>query len=240
MLSSQAGKQYRLPRLLRRLDVLAFLGCVTLYLTFPRIDLLVSAAFHNGQTGFFLKNHPLVVFIYKGTEILMSIMLAGEILLLAASFIPRLRSRLPSRKALLFLISAALTGPGLLVNTGFKEHWQRPRPVQTIEFGGQYAFSPALTPGQECSRCRSFVSGHASVGFYLFAFVLLSRRKRWLWLPILAGILIGFTRIAQGGHFLGDVLFSGWVVWFNTYLLYWLFYRQAPFSIAHQALSRSP
>ena len=214
----------------RRLDVLAFLLCVALFLAFPDIDRHISALFFDPQQGFHLKDHPLIIGIYKATGWLMGSLLIGLMLLFAASFLPRLRPRLPRRRTLGFLICAALLGPGLLVNATFKENWKRPRPAQTVDFGGQYQFSPALTPGDECRRCLSFVSGHASVGFWLFAFALLSCRRRWLCLPILAGLIIGGVRILQGGHYLGDVLFSGWVVWFSTYLLYRLFYGHAPFA----------
>lgn len=231
----------RLFSLFLRLDVLAFLLCVALYLAFPDIDRYITTLFYDPENGFHLKDSLLVQGIYKGTSLLMGGLLIGLMLLLALSLLPRLRYRLPSRKALLFLISAALVGPGLLVNAGFKEHWKRPRPTQTVDFGGQYPFSPALTPGEACHRCLSFVSGHASVGFYLFAFVLLGcRRRAWLCLPILAGAIIGGTRIVQGGHFLGDVVFSGWVVWFSSYLLYRLFYRRTPFSHKQKAAVTDP
>ena len=225
----------------RRFDVLAFLLCVALFLAFPDIDRYISALFFDPQQGFHLKDHPLVVGIYKGTSWLMGGLLIGLMALFAASFLPPLRPRLPKRRTLGFLICAALVGPGLLVNATFKEHWKRPRPAQTQDFGGQYNFSPALTPGNECRRCLSFVSGHASVGFWLFAFALLSCRRRWLCVPILAGLIIGMVRILQGGHFFGDVLFSGWVVWFSSYLLYRLFFGRAPFArTADPADSRPP
>jgi lipid A 4'-phosphatase len=215
---------------LRRFDVLAFLVCIALFLAFPDIDRYISSLFFDPQQGFHLKNHPLVQGIYKGTGWVMGSLLVGMMLLFALSFLPHLRERLPSRRTLGFLICAALLGPGLLVNATLKENWNRPRPAQTVDFGGQYTFSPALTPGSECQRCLSFVSGHASAGFYLFAFALLSCRRRWLCIPVLAGVIIGGIRIMQGGHFLGDVLFSGWVVWFSSYLLYWLFYRRFPYA----------
>ena len=42
-----------------------------------------------------------------------------------------------------------------------------------------------------------------------------------------AGAAIGAVRVAQGGHFFSDVVFSGWAVWL-TYLLIryiWLVHR---------------
>ena len=39
-----------------------------------------------------------------------------------------------------FILSGAL-GPGLLVNAGFKDNWQRARPYQVQDFGGPQQFS---------------------------------------------------------------------------------------------------
>ena len=44
-------------------------------------------------------------------------------------------------------------------------------------------------------------------------------RRRWLKVGLLAGLAAGLIRIAQGGHFLSDVLFSGWVMWLCAALL---------------------
>jgi lipid A 4'-phosphatase len=126
---------------------------------------------------------------------------------------------------LVFLLSAVILGPGLLVNMGLKDNWGRPRPRQVMEFGGEKHYEPPLSPGLRCDDCHSFVSGHASIGFCFFGLALLSRSRKWLWLPAIAGTAIGVTRIAQGGHFLSDVLFSGWVVWYSTVFLHGLFSR---------------
>jgi lipid A 4'-phosphatase len=40
-----------------------------------------------------------------------------------------------------------------------------------------------------------------------------SRRKQWLLASLGLGSAIGLMRIAQGGHFLSDVLFAGWTIW---------------------------
>jgi len=220
----------RCAGLLRRRDVWAFLLCVAFFLIVPDVDRVISSWFYDAEKGFYLGQHPWVVGIYHATNWLMAGLLLGLSSLLLLSFLPALRQRLPGRRILLYLICAALVGPGLLVNATFKAHWQRPRPAQIEDFGGSHPFSPPLLPGSDCPRCRSFVSGHASVGFYLFAFALLSGRRRWLLLPVLAGTIIGAVRIMQGGHFFSDVLFSGWVVWFSSWLLYRIFFGRPPFA----------
>jgi len=107
-------------------------------------------------------------------------------------------------------------GVGLLVNGVFKEHWGRPRPIAVQALGGAVPFQPALRPSAYCAHNCSFVSGHAATGFALMAVGLVgapATRRRWLWIGGTAGLLVGAGRVAQGGHFLSDVLLSGVAIW---------------------------
>jgi lipid A 4'-phosphatase len=56
-----------------------------------------------------------------------------------------------------------------------------------------------------------------------------TRRKRqfWLFTGMLAGGLIGLARIAQGGHFLSDIVFSLIAIWSSHLLIrsVWLRFR---------------
>jgi lipid A 4'-phosphatase len=70
------------------------------------------------------------------------------------------------RRQGIFLLLSVVIGPGLLVNTVFKDHWGRPRPRDVVEFGGPLHYRPAPLPGGEGGA--SFPCGHCSVGF-LFA-----------------------------------------------------------------------
>jgi lipid A 4'-phosphatase len=112
-------------------------------------------------------------------------------------------------------LSMAL-GTGLMVNGVLKEHWGRSRPNTAQAFGGTLAFAPALQPSRQCATNCSFVSGHSATGFTVMAVGLLgapATRRRWLLYGAGCGLLIGLVRMAQGGHYLSDVLFSGMVVW---------------------------
>ena len=107
-------------------------------------------------------------------------------------------------------------GPGLLANTVFKDHWGRARPAQIEAFGGSHHFTPAPLPAAQCARNCSFVSGHAALGFSLVAFAFLlppgRRRHRGIAAALGFGALVGLVRIAQGGHFLSDVVYAGLLV----------------------------
>lgn len=116
----------------------------------------------------------------------------------------------------LMLSLLMVLGTGVVVNAVLKENWGRPRPVDVQTFGGAGTFEPALHPSAQCDSNCSFVSGHAATGFTLLALGLLgapATRRRWLLWGLAGGLCTGALRIAQGGHFLSDVLFSGLVIW---------------------------
>ena len=124
------------------------------------------------------------------------------------------------RKSALFLLLLLALGPGLLVNSVFKNHWGRPRPSQLQVFNGAekmpyYQVWERGVAGQG----RSFPSGHASAAFYLIApyFVLRCRARRCALLALAGGLgyglFMGVARMAQGGHFPSDVLWAGGIVY---------------------------
>ena len=113
-------------------------------------------------------------------------------------------------------------GPGLLVNSGFKENWQRARPYQVQPFGGTQQFTRATVMADQCNNNCSFVSGHVACGIFFVSLMLVQRRRALTWgaSGVLAGLIIGFARMADGAHWLSDVLWAcpitlvcSWVVW---------------------------
>jgi membrane-associated PAP2 superfamily phosphatase len=124
-----------------------------------------------------------------------------------------------------YLALVMIVGPGLIVNTTFKEHWGRPRPLDLPQFGGSYAFLPVWDKGDP-DRGQSFPSGHASTGFYFFAlyFALRDRSRQarfWLIFALAYGSLMGLARMIQGKHFASDVLWSAGFVWLASVSLYY-------------------
>ncbi|MBY0431541.1 MAG: phosphatase PAP2 family protein, partial [Rhodospirillales bacterium] len=111
-----------------------------------------------------------------------------------------------------YVLGSLLIGPGLIVNVLLKDHWGRARPSQIVDFGGGARFSPALWLSDQCTDNCSFASGHGALGFWVLCFALLAppRWRGWAVAAALAfGTAMSVTRIAQGGHFLSDVAFSG-------------------------------
>lgn len=127
-------------------------------------------------------------------------------------------------RSYLLLLLLLLIGPGLLVNTLFKDTWGRTRPKQLVEFGGELPYVKVWNRG-EPGVGKSFPSGHASIGFYTIApyFVLRRRRKLLAWSFLLGGsaygLLMGVGRIVQGGHFASDVLWAWGFVYLTGALL---------------------
>ena len=121
------------------------------------------------------------------------------------------------RRSGAFLVLLLILGPGLLVNTVFKEHWGRPRPREIVEFGGKKQFLHPWQNGED-GNGRSFPSGHSSAAFYMAAPYLIyrrtDRRRAYAWLAggLLFGIVMSIARITQGAHFLSDNLWAFGIV----------------------------
>jgi lipid A 4'-phosphatase len=112
----------------------------------------------------------------------------------------------------LYLVVCILVGPLTVANLGFKDHWGRARPQSVVEFGGDKSFSPPLIESQQCQKNCSFVSGEASsiyVVCFAAAFLFPSLAGLWILSGIVLGSAAGFVRMAEGGHFLSDVIFAG-------------------------------
>ena len=127
-----------------------------------------------------------------------------------------------------YLLLSVVVGPGLIVNAIFKDHWERPRPRDIQVFGGTEHYIPPLAIGTEGN---SFPCGHCSVAFLLGGFYLVWRRRfpnrayTALAVSIVLGFTMGIARMAAGGHFLSDVLWSAIFTWSTLLFLYWIVLR---------------
>ena len=130
------------------------------------------------------------------------------------------------RRACLIFILTVLLGPGMLINGLLKPYWGRPRPRQVIDFGGTLPYRHWWQPGGY-GHGKSFPSGHASMGYALFAATTLLPQRHIWWrrssvaVAFAYGTLLGVTRIIQGGHFASDVLWAGSLMVLTSVLLQW-------------------
>lgn len=202
--------------------LIASLALAVVFAVFPSIDLWVSKLFYKQSEGFYLNHHPALVLIHESVPYLVGSLAVAYFSLLGLSFMNRHPVAFLTKRKLCYLIAVMVVGPGLMVNSFFKDQWGRARPLQIEQFGGDKQFSIAFMPSDQCKRNCSFTSGDASVGFALFSWALLAtRRKRIFYIGALsAGGVIGVARIMQGAHFLSDVIFSGVFVYLVAYILH--------------------
>jgi SAM-dependent methyltransferase/membrane-associated PAP2 superfamily phosphatase len=196
----------------------SFLALGLLFLLWPELDLLAARHFFVPGTGF--SQDPVLAWLHKDAIPALSRLLGFG--LIAAWLLAQLTSRSRAlRRRLLYALLALLLGPGLLANTLFKNEWGRARPAQLAEFGGQAGFTSAWERSDQCQQNCAFVCGDATVGFALLipAFLFPRRRRLWLAAGLAAGAGLGWMRMAQGGHFLSDVVFAFYVVYFTAWLL---------------------
>ncbi|HUN46962.1 MAG TPA: phosphatase PAP2 family protein [Stellaceae bacterium] len=224
------------------LHLAALVAASVLFLALPGIDLWASSLFYRADGGFFLTDWGPIRFIFRAVPWLVT---AEIVLVPVVVFAGWWRGRALfgiDLRAGIFLLLALALGPGLLVNTVLKDHWGRARPSQIIEFGGSKEFTAAPLPAAQCERNCSFVAGHPAIGFGLVAFAFLTRdrrRRRAIAAAAIGfGSLVGVVRIAEGGHFLSDVVFAGLLVSGLTWLLAWALLQRDLGSVLLRALAQ--
>jgi lipid A 4'-phosphatase len=195
---------------------------VLLFMLWPTLDLQISLAFFDMPSATFSANNiPWVHAVYVATPWVGQ---AAFVLFCLGLLYLKIRpqaQRLGLQRRLLAWVLMAIVGLGVVVDWGLKNNVGRPRPEQLQLFGADKPFVPAFQWSTHCDVNCSFVSGHAASGFSLMAWGMWAgwqRRQKFLLMGMVAGAAIGAVRVAQGGHFVSDVVFSGWAVWL-TYLL---------------------
>ena len=204
----------------------AFLALV--FVTFPRLDLLASGLFFDHGHWLLSRDSPWLLIPYRGLPRLGQVTVVTLLALYLLSFAPRLACLRERRVLFGFLLTSALAGPVLLVDVGLKDHSGRARPINIVAFGGDKTFSPAFVPANECRKNCSFVSGHVATASFVMAFGWLgapARRRRWLIAGVVSAGLMGLARMVPGGHFLSDVLFAWFAVYFSLWTTEWAFRR---------------
>lgn len=201
--------------------VILLLGCALFWS--GKLDLAASGAFHDPERGWHARDFLPFRLLYD-FGVHPALWCAGiALLVLFAGLIWKGPRRW--RKLAAYYVLVVAIGPGLLVNAVLKEHWGRPRPRDVTDFGGVEKFEHILEY-DSVSPGKSFPSGHASMGFVLFALFFVGRALRVKgagWMIVAAMILGGFlglARVAQGGHFASDVMWSAGICYFVALGLY--------------------
>lgn len=228
MTSLNATKDYPARNFLL-VSILILTVFVTLVAVIDSLDLdrSISANFYSNSQGWAQGDQQPWQFLYEyGTipGILFTLSaLAGLLLSLFNPAWNKLR-----RPCFVILVTAILGG-GLIVNGLLKDYWGRPRPRQTVEFGGQWQFQTISQKGI-VGKGKSFPCGHCTMGFLLLTSIYAIPVNRRLALAgtalgIVYGLMISSARIIQGGHFLSDVLGSLTVLALTSQLAYFISLR---------------
>ena len=207
---------------------LLFLVSIALFWLYPNLDLVISSLFftpNNGELdpeifGTFVQENIFFTAVFRHVKYVIT---ATVIVLIIMLFLPA------KRKIAIYLLLVLALAPGLIVNAVFKDRFGRARPAQIVYFGGDKNFTPPFVITDQCERNCSFSSGHAVAGFYFMAvsFVLKNNAaKIAFWLAFCYGWLIGIVRIAQGGHFASDVLFSFFVAYIVSRAVYYAMFER--------------
>jgi lipid A 4'-phosphatase len=197
----------------------------------PMLDLWIERYFYQGD-GQFISNN-FTNFFYNWGFFPADIVAIIAAIVLVLSYVIRPWKKV--RSLALMLVLTLVLGAGIITHAILKDHWGRPRPKQITEFGGMQAFRPYYYPNffHQPEPSKSFPCGHCSTGFYFFALALAAKRMgnkilsygSYIFAFIL-GIALGITRMAQGGHFLSDVLMTALIMWLTALTCEWLIYSR--------------
>jgi membrane-associated PAP2 superfamily phosphatase len=151
----------------------------------------------------------------------------GALILFVGSSLGKASTRY--KKPCLVVVLTVIIGPGILVNGLLKNCWGRPRPIDITAFGGTKEYRNVFQPGGP-GEGKSFTCGHCAIAFSISAVGAFfpyfpSLSIVCLGSGIAYGVITGVARIAQGGHFPTDVLWSGVVVFITIAFLYYVVFR---------------
>ncbi|MDP0491533.1 MAG: phosphatase PAP2 family protein [Verrucomicrobiota bacterium JB023] len=197
---------------------LILLGALSLPFLFTPLDLKLQAPYYDAVSNSWSgKNSPFHEFLYKALPIpgILAGVLAFAVLVVGIGRPSLARHR--KRAAFIFLL--LLLGSGLVANAILKGEWGRPRPSETEQFGGPYPFEKLLHYDSR-SEGKSFPCGHATMGFLFLGGYFLTRRRKLKALAIgiglTTGLVMGWVRMSQGGHYASDTLWAAAVMWFTA------------------------
>lgn len=216
--------------------------CSAVFIRFPGIDLEFSNLFYEAGKGF-----PA-----RSMEFLKTLRAIGQYFPITfATFVVvvfLLKVLFPARPFLfpprftVYFTSLFLLGPGLLVNLVLKPFWDRPRPVNVMEFGGRYHFLEAWAMGGSIFVNRSFVSGETAgvVCLLPLAFLVHPKWRRSIFALLATfALTISMNRIAFGAHFLSDVMISAGLTASIAVALWYVIYTDPQGKFSDEAIEES-
>lgn len=201
--------KYTLPLLLA-----ATLASYWLFSNAPAIDLGVSGLFHT-DSGFWGVNSAWLHYLRMTFWNLSLGLLLVCVIALSLAHDYRWPQRVLPIRSWNVILWGFLLGPGVLANLILKAFSGRPRPRETLDFGGDYLFRALGQWDGGCTFDCSFVSGEVSgtTAFCLACIILIQHHRARLGALVVralygfVAVSFGFVfahRIITGGHFLSD------------------------------------
>ncbi len=232
-----------------RSSIFFFAFSLIILVIYPQLDLIFSNFFYNNVEGFKYQDNFLVLFFFELIPIAAKLFILATILHLAYLLIKLRNFKLVIVSLTFYLTLAAILGPGLIVNYFLKENFGRARPAQITYFNGAKEFTRAFYIANQCASNCSFSSGHAAMAYYFTSFSYLlvlakinkpsqqladgiaeagkqsktTNKNNFIAVYLIGlafGFLVGLSRIMMGGHFLSDVIASGFITLTINHLLY--------------------
>ncbi len=204
-----------------------YLPLIILILISPwsgKLDLAISGSFFSEiEQSFADHYHHTLIYHYAVYPALILGIGSGVVFVLSFFSSKLHKLRFPC----FFLAASMAIGAGFITHCVLKEFWFRPRPVQTSLFGGIQTYRAFYVPQFSFPNfCKSFPSGHATMGFYFINLILLGYRFKHkalkvigITMTIIFSFLLGYSRIAQGAHFFSDILMSLVITWYAALIV---------------------
>ncbi len=185
---------------------------------FLPIDHRVAGLFYEGGGSFWLHDSWVGYVFHDVIRPTFYWLLIAIIVVLAVRSGMKTGHRNLTVRRVIYVLAVVGIGLGLVTNLILKNEFDRPRPLHTVEYGGEQKYQPPILPAKGCERNCSFVSGDASAAFALIAlptaFATGRRRRKIMQAMIWVGVGIGSLRMMNGSHYLFDVTYAGLInVW---------------------------
>jgi len=200
-----------------------------IFFIFPTIDISVSGIFYKGSGSFFANSLDWNVYLLRDILLPIIVLVIFFIPIIGTIywFITKKNFLSLTLNNLAYILLSSYLSLGLIVNIILKNLWGRVRPNDTILFGGDQPFSIPWLKVSHCDHNCSFVSGDVSAYTLLLALILVFSKPQFNKFAYLLIILIGITRIMEGGHFFSDVIMSFMITHFIVKILF-DFFSQLP------------
>ena len=200
--------------------ILSVLVLLAIFLTIgPSFDLFITSFFYKGNNQFFLQSYYTITVLFR--DILLPIILIYILVLPIASKLTLIKKIFFNYsfllKDIIFIWIIFFINLIIVINLFFKTFWGRARPEDVLQLGGKFNFSPWYQISDACASNCSFVSGDAAVGFSIIILSFVTKNIKYTYLSIIFGSLLGLIRIAEGGHFVSDIVFSAIIIYLLTF-----------------------